>query len=230
MKNFENFRLSNAGKRFLTIVIGMILFFALAGLGKLFAQDKTIKGDTLLADISKKEIRLSSAYLTYGRGVLCTGADMTLDFAWNKNRILYLKGNNDRALVNVGKSFGNFKAILSFGVYKNVPCIAPLFKYTYKCITLTSWNGVAFGKNAELTGPGVSPRFFFSYQTVDVTFGKNCAGYILFYKTVAPANHFLFYRRTVTINKQAYFTFEATYNYREDIPMFVIGYKHSFLK
>ena len=47
MKNFENFRLSNAGKRFLIMVIGIILFFALAGLNKLVAQDSLDLRDPL---------------------------------------------------------------------------------------------------------------------------------------------------------------------------------------
>jgi len=214
---------TNQLTRFLAMVLSIALSFLLAFAGELLSQD------TISLDTSKKEIRLSSAYLTYGRGVLSSGTDMTLDFACNKGRILFLKANNDRALINVGKSFGNFKAILSMGVYKNVPCIAPMFKYKYKFINLTSWNGIAFGKDVELTGPGVAPRFFFSYQTVDISFGKNCVGYALFYRTIYPANHFLFYKRTITINRQADFTFETTYNYREGIPMFLVGYKHLFL-
>ncbi|MFH1503359.1 MAG: hypothetical protein ABIE36_01755 [Candidatus Diapherotrites archaeon] len=39
MKNFENFSLSNAGKRFLIEIILITLFFALVGISKLAAQD-----------------------------------------------------------------------------------------------------------------------------------------------------------------------------------------------
>jgi hypothetical protein len=214
---------TNQLTRFLAMIISIALFFALAFAEELFSQE------TIPLNTTKDGRRLQSIYLTYGRGVLSSGADMTLDFACNKGRILFLKANNDRALINIGKSFGNFKAILSVGAYKNVPCIAPMFKYKYRFINLTSWNGIAFGKDVELTGPGIAPRFFFSYQTVDITFGKNCVGYALFYRTIYPANHFLFYKRTIPINKNADFTFEATYNYRESIPMFLIGYKHLFL-
>jgi len=202
----------------------LISFLLLAFASKSFSQD------TISLDTTKKGIQLKSVYLTYGRGVLSSGADMTLDFAWDKNKILFLKANNDRAIVNIGKAFGNFQAILSVGVYKNAPWAGPMFKYKYKFLSFTSWNGIAFGKDAELTAPGVTPRFFFSYQTIDMVFGKNCMGYTLFYKTVYPANHFFFYKRTMPISKQAAFTFEATYNHQEQIPMFVIGYKYVFSK
>jgi len=221
MKANENFELSEKMKCFLlTLIIGFLSAFVFEG--KVFSQD------AIPLDITKNEIVLKSAHLTYGRGALSSGADMVLDFSWDKNRILFLKANNDRALVNIGKGFGNFKTILTIGVFKNVPCTALMLKYNSKFINLLSWNGIGFGKDAKLTGPGVTPRFFFSYQEVNVAFGKNYAGYAFMYKTVDPVNHFVFYRRSIPINKQADFTFETTYNYRERIPMFIIGYKHIF--
>jgi len=203
-----------------SILIGFL--FALTFVSESFSQD------TISLDTTKKSIQLKSVYLTYGKGALSSGADMTLNFSWDKDKILFLKANNDRAIVNIGKAFGNFQTILSVGIYKNIPWAGPMLIYKYKFLSFTSWNGIAFGKDTELTAPGVTPRFFFSYQGVDITFGKNSLGYAFMYFTIKPINHFGIYKRAIPISKQALFTFEATYNYQEHVPMFVVGYKHVF--
>jgi hypothetical protein len=48
--------------------------------------------------------------------------------------------------------------------------------------------------------------------------------------TTEKINHFVIYRRTLPLNEKSKFFVEATWHFSKEIPMFVIGYQHSFSK
>jgi hypothetical protein len=96
MKNFENFQLSNAGKRFLTIVIGMVLFFALAGLNKLAAQNcKDPLGYGIYFNTPSEKGAKPKAYITYNPSIYRPNE--------KKDRIVL-----DSLYIDLGKSSFNY--------------------------------------------------------------------------------------------------------------------------
>jgi hypothetical protein len=222
----KNFNLTHSMTRFIAEVISIVLFFALAFLSKLSAQDTT--------SLNSK-VHLDQIIVSEGKGAMTSGLDFVICMSKPNGVILGAQANNERANIRFGKSwenkeFGNFSAIVTLGAYKNVPWIGPMFLYNYKFIDLFSWSGVGMSTDNKLTDPGWNPNFFFTYEEAGLTFGKNRIAYAIQFFSINPLDHFLIYRRNIPLSKKHEFFIETTYYFNKDMPMFVLGYKYNFDK
>lgn len=174
---------------------------------------------------------LSDVTITSGKGAMTSGLDTRFDFSNEKNWVLNLQANSDRATINIGKKFKNLQLIESFGVYKNLLWTGPMILYQVGPLDMIAWNGIAFAKTNELKDIGYNPQFFCSYEGLGLTFLKNnrIGGAILYFGT-APMNWFVSYKRVIPIGEKSKFFAEVTYNHALDIPMFVIGYSLKLTK
>lgn len=132
MKNFENFQLSNRGKCFLIIVVGTMLFFALAGLNKLVAQNpKDCLGYSLQFNNSgdKDKFYLAYSSLIYNSATLLdTPKSVTsiLDTLYvklvntSKESTLNLGTSLMERLLNDTYRFSNEKEIFLYSYAKEV--------------------------------------------------------------------------------------------------------------
>jgi hypothetical protein len=183
----------------------------------------------IISMVSAQEIKtnwqLSDVTISAGKGALTSGFDTRFDFSNNKDGILFLQANNDRAVVNVGKKFGNFQLIESIGVFKNIPWTGPMLLYQLGPFDFIVWNGVGFAKTKELLAPSYTPQFFFSYEGMGVTIKKNnkLSAAVMWFGNEKP-NWFVSYKRTLSVGEKSKFFGEVTYNYNLKIPMFVLGY------
>lgn len=177
------------------------------------------------AQESKTNYSLSDVTVSGGKGALTSGFDTRFDFSNNQNGILFLQANNDRAVINVGKKFGNLQLIESIGVFKNIPWTGPMVIYQLGPLDFIVWNGIGFAKTKELLAPSYKPQFFFSYEGIGLTVNKNnrLSASVMWFATEKP-NWFISYKRTISLGKTSKLFGEVTYNHALDIPMFVIGY------
>ena len=168
---------------------------------------------------------LSNVTISSGKGALTSGFDTQFGFSKGPNDILFLQANNDRICLNIGKKFGNFKLIESIAVFKNIPWTGPMVIYQWKGLDLMAWNGVGFAKDNTVTEPSYKPQFFFSYESIGLSFANyNRIGASVMWFGTQPVNWFASYKRIIPLGEQSKLFAEVTYNHNLDIPMFVIGY------
>ena len=187
-------------------------------------------------NVSAQKVHIDQITITEGRGALASGLNATL---WASS------GDNLYGL-EVGSVYGNFRlgkkfvdkekwdlsGIVTIGAFKNVPWAGPMISYNYHItdsltLSLFSWSGMGIAKEKEFINPGFRPTFFFHYNSVNVHWKNNDFGYGLMWATVDPLNHFLIYKRSIPVGPHKLFL-ESTYNYREDLMMFMVGYTHNF--
>jgi len=197
---------------------------------KLFLLAMALMMSNLLFAQEQKVIKIANYNLTTvticsGKGALTSGLDTRFDFSNDKKGVLFLQANSDRATINFGKKFGNFQAIESFGVFKNIPWTGPMFLYQLGPLDFIAWNGFGFGKNDQLKDPGYEPHFFFSYEGIGLTLLKNnrFSGAIMYF-TTEPMDWFLSYKRTIPVGERSNLFAEVTYGHSADLLMLVIGY------
>lgn len=182
------------------------------------------------------QFSLNEGKVSVGKGAMTSGFDVVISFS-NPNKVaLIAQGNNERINVRIGKSwgdekkFGNFTILATGGVFKNVPWIGPMFLYSHKWFDLCSWSGIGMSTDNQLTDPGWNPNFFFNYQEAGLNFGKNRFAYSFMFFRTAKINHFLIYKRNFNLGKDTGLFVETTYDFTQEIPMFVVGFTHSFAK
>jgi len=209
---------SNQLTRFIVMVVIFSAILLLGFIGKAFSQ-----------------ITINNLTVTEGKGAMTSGFDVVVSFSSPNGLIYGAQANNERSNLRFGKTFGNkkvgeFSALATGGAFKNVPWIGPMFLYQYKWIDLFSWTGIGMATNKNFTDPGWKPTYFFNYEEAGLTLGKNRFAYSFILFTTEKINHFAIYRRTFPLNEKSKFFFETTWHFSKKIPMFVIGYRHSFSK
>lgn len=208
---------SNQLTRFIVMVAVFSAIFLLGFIEKAFSQ-----------------IALNDLTITEGKGAMTSGLDAVISLKNSNGLIFGAQANNERSNLRFGKKFetkfGDFSILATGGAFKNVPWIGPMFLYEYKCIDLFSWTGIGMATNKNFTDPGWKPTYFFNYEEVGLTLGKNRFAYSFILFTTEKINHFVIYRRTLPLNEKSKFFVETTYHFSQEIPMFVIGYCHSFSK
>ena len=197
-------------------VFVVVIIFLSVSVNVVLGQESTVR-------IGKYHV--SDFTISSGKNALTSGLDTRISFSNNGNGILFITANSDRAVVNIGKKFGNFKAIESIGVFKNIPWTGPMFLYQLGPVDMMVWNGIGLAKDANLQHPGYTPQFFFSYEDIGVTIAKNNrVGAAIMLFTTEKINWFVSYKRTFSLGEKSKVFAEITYNHTLDIPMFVVGY------
>jgi len=199
-----------------------IIVIIIASTKLAFAQKTLISTDLKLGPWTLSEVGITS-----GKGALTSGLDTRIEFmSWNDStKVFFLQANNDRIVGNFGKKIGKLKILQSVGVFKNIPWTGPWLIYSNDVLDFSIWNGIGFAKTVELKAPGFSPKFFFSYEGVGLTFIKNNRiGISAMWFATEKGNWFLSYKRNINIGKYSKLFAECTYNRALDIPMFMIGY------
>jgi hypothetical protein len=213
MKNFLNSWFANEQKSFFTAIVLFIILLFMGCMSKVAAQ-----------------VTLDNITATEGKGAMTSGLDFVISLSTPNGVIFGAQANNERSNLRFGKKWGNFSALFTAGAFKNVPWVGPMFIYKYKCIDLFSWSGIGMATNKHFTDPGWKPAFFFDYQEAGLTLGKNRLAYSILFFATEKINQFAIYRRTFPLGEKNKFFVETTYDFTKDIPMFVLGYSHSFAK
>ena len=182
----------------------------------------------LMALHAHAQMTLKSITATEGKGAMTSGIDFTIMLTDTNGWLYGAQANNERSNVRVGRTFGEFTLIMTAGAFKNVPWTGAMLSYDHKGLGLFSWTGFGMGTDKHLTDPGWQPGFFFNYEEASYTFGKNKIAYAALFFTTEPMCHFAVYRREVPLDNVHKLFVETTWDFQEEIPMFVIGYKHSF--
>lgn len=185
------------------------------------------------------QVTLDRIQMSEGKGAMTSGLDFVVSFSGQKGRIYAIQANNERVNLRIGKQYGDFSVLFTTGAFRNVPWAGPMAYYSVKGFTFFTWSGIGFGTDKELTDPGFQPQFFFTYNSVEYAFGNNAVSYAFQFFTTNPMDHFFVYRRVFPLNKAfkegsllqaGKFFVETTYDCRQDLAMFVVGYAHSFTK
>jgi hypothetical protein len=213
MKNFLNSWFSDEQKSSVTAIVLFMIVLLMGCMGKVSAQ-----------------VTLDNLTATEGKGAMTSGLDFVISLSTPNGVIYGAQANNERSNLRFGKKWGNFSALATGGAFKNVPWIGPMFIYKYKCIDLFSWTGIGMATNKYFTDPGWKPTYFFNYEEVGLTLGKNRFAYGLLSFATEKINHFAIYRRTIPLGEKNTFFVEGTYHFSKEIPLFALGYNHSFVK
>lgn len=66
------------------------------------------------------QYEFSQACISWGRGALTSGMDISVELSNNKH-LIRLTGNTERGYLDYGFKWGNFTPEISFGYFKNIP-------------------------------------------------------------------------------------------------------------
>jgi len=182
------------------------------------------------ANLSKAQISIDNITVSEGKGAMTSGFDIVISLSKPNGIIFSAQANNERANMRFGKKWGNFSALVTIGAFRNVPWAGPMFFYDHKWFDLFSWSGIGMSKDYKVTEPGWNPNFFFNYEEAGLNLGKNRFAYAIQWFITKKPDHFVIYRRNIPLSDKHGFFIETTYYITKDMPMFVLGYKHSFAK
>jgi hypothetical protein len=180
--------------------------------------------------ILSAQVSLDQIIVSEGKGAITSGLDFVISLSKPNGVLFGAQANNERSNLRFGKKFGNSTMFVTVGAFKNVPWIGPMFTYNYKFIDLFSWSGFAMAANKEYTDAGWHPAFLFNYEEMGFTLGKNRLAYSISWFMRAKVENFIICRREIPLGGEHDFFIETTYNLSKDLPMFVLGYKYSFVK
>jgi hypothetical protein len=186
----------------------------------------------LLSSLAQAQsFELTNASISWGKGALTSGLDVTVDFTKSdSSQFFIINGNNERSNMNYGWNVTkSFAPVVSLGMFRNVPWIG--LRGTYSPLSFVNffhWSGLGFSKTKKLEEPGTNPNLFFVFNAVYVKVHDFRLGYGLNHFKQDLPNHLYSLKYSWPFNLYIKVALEVTYNYREEIPMFVMYLSYKF--
>jgi len=177
---------------------------------------------------AQNNLKLYDVSVSTGESALSSGLDICASFLnADATRIIVVEGNAGMGqIIYMQKISKSITVGPTAGFLNNAIWMAPIVTAdVFGFIKLTTWNGVIFGKP---NNPDWKINYGFSYQAIDLKFGRIGAGCSLMHVLMDKPMTLPYIKYELPLNKENGVVFSVTYNIRDDSPMFLIAWHHIF--